>query len=179
MSVGLVPWRLGGKNQPILLQLLVIACNPWCPFAGDPYLKSLLLSPSFPLSPCVISSSYIFYLFIYFCHAHSTWKFLGQGSNPCHSSDSSHRSDNAGSLTPCTTKELPFPLLNRTLGVPTVAQWVKDPGVVSVAVRVQSPGWHGGLRIQGCRNCGAAQTRSLTRDVGVSWVWPKKEIKRL
>ena len=42
--------------------------------------------------------SYIFsprlILFIYlFCHACSTWKFLGQGSNPCYSSD------NAESLT--------------------------------------------------------------------------------
>ena len=27
------------------------------------------------------------------------WKFPGQGSNPCHSSNQSHSSDNAGSLT--------------------------------------------------------------------------------
>ena len=46
-------------------------------------------------------------LFIYFfgC-ACGVWKFLGQGSNLCHSSNLSHCSDNARSLTFCTTKEL-------------------------------------------------------------------------
>ena len=34
-----------------------------------------------------------------FGHAYGTWKF--QGSNPCHSSDPSHFSDNARSLTYC------------------------------------------------------------------------------
>ena len=33
------------------------------------------------------------------CNTCGMQKFLGQGSNPCHSSDLSHRSDNAGSLT--------------------------------------------------------------------------------
>ena len=33
------------------------------------------------------------------------WKFLGQGSNLRHSSDSSYGIDNAGSLTHCTTRE--------------------------------------------------------------------------
>ena len=33
-------------------------------------------------------------------------KFLGQGSNLCHSSDPSHSSDNAGSLTLWTNREL-------------------------------------------------------------------------
>ena len=36
------------------------------------------------------------------------WKFLGQGSNLCCSSDPSHDSDNARSLTDCTTGELQF-----------------------------------------------------------------------
>ena len=35
------------------------------------------------------------------------WKFLGQGSNLCHSSNLSCCSDNARSLTHCTTRELP------------------------------------------------------------------------
>ena len=33
-------------------------------------------------------------------------KFLGQGLTPHHSSDYSHNSDNAGSLTYCSTREL-------------------------------------------------------------------------
>ena len=40
-------------------------------------------------------------------HAYSIQKFLGQGSNLGHSQDSSHSSDKAGSLTHCTTRELP------------------------------------------------------------------------
>ena len=34
------------------------------------------------------------------------WKFLGQGSNPCHKSDLSCCSGNAGSFTLCATREL-------------------------------------------------------------------------
>ena len=34
-----------------------------------------------------------------FGHAYGMWKFLGQGSNPCHSSDPSHHSNSAGTLT--------------------------------------------------------------------------------
>ena len=34
------------------------------------------------------------------------WKFLGQGSNPCHSSNQSYNSDNAGSLSHWATGEL-------------------------------------------------------------------------
>ena len=42
----------------------------------------------------------LIYLFIHlFGHAYGTWKFQGQGSNPC------HRSNNAGSLTHCSTRE--------------------------------------------------------------------------
>ena len=39
--------------------------------------------------------------------AHGTRRFPGQGSNPNHSSDLSHSSDNAGSLTHRATRELP------------------------------------------------------------------------
>lgn len=38
--------------------------------------------------------------FFFFGHAHTMWKFLGQGSNPC------HRSDNARSLTHGIRREL-------------------------------------------------------------------------
>ena len=43
------------------------------------------------------------FLFCFFDHAHGIWKFLGQGSNPCHSSGLSQCSDNAGFLTHCAT----------------------------------------------------------------------------
>ena len=39
-----------------------------------------------------------FSLFFFGC-VHGMWKFLGQGSNPCHSSSQSYCSDSAGSLT--------------------------------------------------------------------------------
>ena len=39
------------------------------------------------------------YFYYYFGHAHGMWKFLGQGSNPSHSSSPSCFSDNARSLT--------------------------------------------------------------------------------
>ena len=38
------------------------------------------------------------------------WKFPGQGSNPHHSSNQSHSSDTARSLTRCATEELPLML---------------------------------------------------------------------
>lgn len=41
-----------------------------------------------------------------FCWACSVWKFPGQGLNLCHSSDPSHRSDNARALIHRTTREL-------------------------------------------------------------------------
>ena len=46
-------------------------------------------------------------LFLFGCVC-STWKFPGQGLNPCHSSDPSHCSDNARSLIYCVTRELSF-----------------------------------------------------------------------
>ena len=47
----------------------------------------------------------IFHLFFFGC-AHGKWKFPGQGSNPWHTSNPSHCSDNTGSLTCCTKREL-------------------------------------------------------------------------
>ena len=40
-----------------------------------------------------------FFFFFFFGHVCSTWKFQGQGSNPCHSSDPNHSSDNTEYLT--------------------------------------------------------------------------------
>lgn len=51
--------------------------------------------------------------FFFFCHTHSMWKFPGQGSNPCHSSDLNHISDNAESLTHWATRELPRKFVKR------------------------------------------------------------------
>ena len=46
------------------------------------------------------------FFFFFFCRDLDMWKFLGRESNPRHSSDRAHCSDNAGSLTHCTTREL-------------------------------------------------------------------------
>ena len=46
------------------------------------------------------------FILFYFGYTHSMWKFLGQGSNPHHSSNPSHCLGNARSLTHCATGEL-------------------------------------------------------------------------
>ena len=48
----------------------------------------------------------------FFGQVHDMWKFLGQESNPYHSSDQSCCSDNTGSLTHCMTRELEACKLN-------------------------------------------------------------------
>ena len=54
------------------------------------------------------------HIFFFFGWTHSMWKCLGQGLNLDHSSDPSHRSNNATSLTCCTTRDLlGGPLKNR------------------------------------------------------------------
>ena len=55
----------------------------------------------------------------FFCHVCGTWKFPGQGSNLRHSSDSSYCSNNTGSLTCCTTREL----LKMLLLIPCFPSW--------------------------------------------------------
>ena len=66
----------------------------------NPFLRSVF--PIFLFSPWI----YLFFtIFFFFGHAHSMWKFLGQGLNQCHSSNLSHSSKNTGSLTHCTTRE--------------------------------------------------------------------------
>ena len=69
-------------------------------------------SPSFPhtlLAPCPLQPTSSFPMLVpsFFWPHTQHWKFQSQGSNTCHSSDPSHSSDNAGSLTYCTTRELP------------------------------------------------------------------------
>ena len=54
--------------------------------------------------------------FFFFCHTHGMWKFLGQGLNPCHSSDPSCCSDNVRSITRAATGELQNRLLNTMEG---------------------------------------------------------------
>ena len=47
-----------------------------------------------------------FIFFFLFGHAFCMQKFLGQGSNLCHSIDLSHCTDKLGSLTSCTSRKL-------------------------------------------------------------------------
>ena len=49
-------------------------------------------------------SLFSFILFFFGC-THGMWKFLGQGSNLCHSSDQGCCSDDVGYLTRCATGE--------------------------------------------------------------------------
>ena len=55
----------------------------------------------------------LIFIYLFFGHTHSVWKFLGQGSNSCHNSDPSQCSDTARSLTHCTARELLDVILNR------------------------------------------------------------------
>ena len=55
------------------------------------------------MGTCKVHS--FFFLFFSGCIC-DMCKFLSQVSNPCHSSNPSHCSDSAGSLTYCTTREL-------------------------------------------------------------------------
>ena len=67
----------------------------------------------------------IIFCFVLFCFglAWDTWKFLGQGSNSCHSSNPSHRSDNARSLIHWDTRELQFqPFVNNPLVMVQIAR---------------------------------------------------------
>ena len=45
-----------------------------------------------------VSLFYLPFFFLFFGHTCRMWKLPGQGSNPCHSSNPSHCSDNTGSL---------------------------------------------------------------------------------
>ena len=53
------------------------------------------LVQEYSLKPCF----YFLFIHLYFGHTCGMQKFLGQGSNLCHSGNWSHNSDNVGSLT--------------------------------------------------------------------------------
>ena len=59
--------------------------------------------PALTLLICYLS---IYFSLSLFGCTHGMWKFLGQGSNPCHCSNPIQHIENAGSLTCCTTREL-------------------------------------------------------------------------
>ena len=61
---------------------------------------------SYQLSHMVIIWNIRFFFFFHFGHIHTISKFLGQGSNLCHSTNPSHCSDLSRSLTCCATREL-------------------------------------------------------------------------
>ena len=66
------------------------------------------------------------FLFLFFGHTCSMWKFPSQRSNPHHSRDPSCCSDNAGSLTYCTTRELlAYSLLKRNFKVEFIFSLLK------------------------------------------------------
>ena len=80
--------RRDRTTHPSLLTAVVVGC-------------SLLSSPGLPLG------AQGFLLFFFFVgHAHGLQKFPDQGLNPHHSSNPRCCSDNTGSLTFCTTREL-------------------------------------------------------------------------
>ena len=67
----------------------------------------------------------LLYFFFFFGCAHGIWTFPGQGSNLSHSSDPSHCSDSARSLTHCATRELQdFCILNQWLYTQLFYCWV-------------------------------------------------------
>ena len=83
--------------------------------AGDYVGKSLLSVCCGPKIALEIKSirraNCMGFFLLFFGHTCSMWKFLGQGSNPCHHSDPNRCSDNAGSLTCCATRELLYGFL--------------------------------------------------------------------
>ena len=83
----------------LLSIMLVVGCHIW----------SLLYWGILPLYPLCWEVTFVFcfwFFLPFFGHTHSTCKFLGQGLKLHHSSNPSCCSDNAGSLTHYTTREL-------------------------------------------------------------------------
>ena len=57
--------------------------------------------------------------------------------------------------------------LKTTQGVPTVAQWVKNPSAVAWVIaelQVQYPARHNRLKTQSCHSCPAAQNQPLAQE---------------
>ena len=85
----LLPILIGPSTSPIVEVLLHLRTHCCIPLCKD-----------------TIGMSNLFLLLLLFCHAHSTWEFLGQRWNLQHSSNPGHCSDNVGSLTYCATGEV-------------------------------------------------------------------------
>ena len=74
------------------------------------FLLLLVLLGSYLRSHCLIQYYKYFSLSLSFFNGcnHSMWNFPGNGWNPCHNSEPSNCNDSTGSLTHCTTRELPL-----------------------------------------------------------------------
>ena len=70
-----------------------------CTMTGNPLFLMLCFTVYLILTTFINLFSLL--LLLFFGCIHGTWMFLGQGLNLCHSSNLSHSSDNAGSLTCC------------------------------------------------------------------------------
>ena len=92
----------------------------------------------------------------FFGHIHGMQKFPGQGSNLCYSSDPSHSSDNARSLTHYTTRELPNQKLKKIF-------FIQKDTIKKVKRRVLL--WHSGLRILWCHCSSSGQC------CGIGSIW--------
>ena len=61
-------------------------------------------------------STPVFRFWFCFGCTHGMWEFLGQGSNPCHSSNPNHCSDNGESVICCAKRKLLHPRVFHALG---------------------------------------------------------------
>ena len=70
-------------------------CLTHCATAGTPIFTFLIVS---------FDAQKLLFIYLFIGCAHNMWKFLGHGLNLRHSGNQSHSSDNARSLTQCTTR---------------------------------------------------------------------------
>ena len=76
----------------------------WCRLAAAAPIGPLAWELVYPAGAALKKKRKKIHFFI-FGHTHSMQKFLGQGLNPCHSSDPGCCSDNARCSTRCTTRD--------------------------------------------------------------------------
>ena len=86
-------------NTGYLVQSRKLRASEGCGLAQGCPVRALPLVHSVPSYPFFLAGR---------GHTRGIWRFPDQGLNPCLSSDPSHSSGNAISLTCCTTRELPF-----------------------------------------------------------------------
>ena len=94
-----------------MVRMLRTACVPQIVCAYLPFfLPGLLLF--FNKFLITLQAHFLFFFFFFEggCHDLSIWRFLGQGSDSCHSNNQSPCRDNARSLTHCSTREIPSPI---------------------------------------------------------------------